>query len=91
MPEKNNIRTIIVTSVLTTVVVILLVLGVVRANREKIAVYFLGGSSANTSPIQTLPGESAVVSAVKKTNPAVVSIVITKNVPVAERYFGFPF
>jgi serine protease Do len=38
-----------------------------------------------------LPGESAVVSAVKKTNPAVVSIIITKNVPVAERYFGFPF
>jgi hypothetical protein len=40
MPEKNNIRTIIVTSVLTTVVVILLVLGVVRANREKLRSIF---------------------------------------------------
>lgn len=43
----------------------------------------------NTAPSGPVGGtqEEAVVSVVKKTNPAVVSIVITKDVPVIERYY----
>lgn len=35
--------------------------------------------------------ESAVISAVEKVSPAVVSIIVTKDLPVVERYYSDPF
>ncbi|MBI4128931.1 MAG: trypsin-like peptidase domain-containing protein, partial [Parcubacteria group bacterium] len=35
--------------------------------------------------------EEAVITLVEQTSPAVVSIIITKNLPVLERFFGNPF
>ena len=49
----------------------------------------LPGASETGERVETelLGSESLVVSAVEKANPAVVSIVVTKDVPVIERYY----
>ena len=70
-------------------------------NNPQIARFFTGDTSAtiqNNTTSEAQPGESfndeqgksyesLVVQAVDKANPAVVSIVITKDVPVVERFF----
>jgi serine protease Do len=43
--------------------------------------------SVDESLLTTSDGESGVVKAVEKANPAVVSIVVTKDVPIIERYY----
>ncbi len=44
-----------------------------------------------TTETKVVKEESAVIEAVKKANPAVVSIIITKDLPKIERYFYNPF
>ncbi len=41
--------------------------------------------------VVTVEEESAVISAVEKVSPAVVSIIITKDLPIIERYYSDPF
>ena len=48
------------------------------------------GDSSTTNKNQDLNNQSLVVSAVKKVSPAVVSIIITKDVPKMEQYFTSP-
>ncbi|MBX4198385.1 trypsin-like peptidase domain-containing protein [Candidatus Parcubacteria bacterium] len=91
MVDRNVIRLTVFVSVITAIVVMLLGVVVVRANRERIGSYLLQGAQNTAGTIQTPASDSAVVSAVKKTNPAVVSIVVTKDVPIIERYYNTPF
>jgi serine protease Do len=44
-----------------------------------------------TAKIVKVEEESAVVTAVEKTSPAVVSIIITKDLPIIEQYYSDPF
>ncbi|MFA5871339.1 MAG: trypsin-like peptidase domain-containing protein [Parcubacteria group bacterium] len=48
-------------------------------------------SKSNTQTISVPDEESAVIQAVKKDSPAVVSIIISKNVPQATDFFSDPF
>ncbi|MFC1678117.1 S1C family serine protease [Patescibacteria group bacterium] len=45
----------------------------------------------NQEKIVTIEQESAVISAVEKVSPAVVSIIVTKDLPIIERYYSEPF
>jgi S1-C subfamily serine protease len=48
-------------------------------------------AQANKEIIKTVEEDSAVVEAVEKVSPAVVSIIITKDLPIIERYYSSPF
>ena len=58
----------------------------------------LSGHKINTEPVENqdarqvvkLEEESAVISAVEKSSPAVVSIIISKDLPVIEKYYSEP-
>lgn len=92
--NNNNLGVIIATSALTAVLVMLVGLGVVSENREKIGTYLLAGANnsvSETNTIQTPASQSSVVKAVEKSNPAVVSIIVTKDVPIIERNYSSPF
>lgn len=56
---------------------------------EKITKKIDGGEKEET--IKVVKEDSAIIDAVKKANPAVVSIVITKDVPKLEQYYSNPF
>ncbi len=43
------------------------------------------------STVKTVDQESAIISAVDKVSPAVVSIIITKDLPIIERYYTNPY
>lgn len=92
--NNNQLGVAIATSALTAVLVMLVGLGIVSENREKIGTYLLAGANnaaSETNTIQTPASQSSVVKAVEKSNPAVVSIIVTKDVPIIERYNGSPF
>jgi S1-C subfamily serine protease len=94
MPEQNNSRKIVVTSAITAIVLMLFGALIVSANRQRIAQYLLGNTSQSINApetIQTITGQGSVVNAVKKANPAVVSIIVSKNVSMIERYTPFDF
>src|SRR4051812_4925076 len=89
MEDRNRIGVTILASALTALIVILLLVGLVAANRQKIGAYLLAGGSQRQGSSQTIAtpeGQSSVVQAVQKSNPAVVSIIVTKDVSVVERY-----
>ncbi len=56
---------------------------------EKITKKINGGEKEET--IKVVKEDSAIIDAVKKADPAVVSIVITKDVPKLEQYYSNPF
>jgi S1-C subfamily serine protease len=83
--ESKSIISVIIASIVTTVVVVTLIFSLAVHNKEKVAALLLGNSS--TTGVQTVSaGDNAIVEAVKKSNPAVVSIIVTKDAPVYERY-----
>jgi serine protease Do len=99
---SKNIISYFLTSLLSTVIILAIGLGFVWNFRVNIFNYFakeyfkemqnpnnnLGNENAgNVAGNQPLfSQESLVINAVKKTNPAVVSIIISKNVPKYEEY-----
>lgn len=48
-------------------------------------------SALNAEYVPQTTQEESIISAVKENSPAVVSIIITKNIPVMERYYYNPF
>ncbi len=50
-----------------------------------------GGPFSRTQTMTTVNDESAVVKAVEKVSPAVVSIIVSKDLPKVEQYYGDPF
>lgn len=81
----------IVAGAVGAILTLILVVGWANRNPAQVATLLnlnVGAvvSADNTSPV-LIGQDQNVVSAVKKANPAVVSIVITKDVPVIERYY----
>lgn len=85
--EMNSTQKIIATSVITAIITSLIVgagfLSYAK-NHPGVLEGSIGRSSNNHVVSQS---ENAVVDAVKKANPAVVAITISKNVPTYERYY----
>jgi len=96
MDYKDIVRHSIILSILTTLLTVLVV-GIVLLMWIKYSPHTFS-QITNLSPLQSAQTnntskqplysfESVVVDAVKKANPAVVAITISKDVPVYERYF----
>ncbi len=86
----NHNNTHLVFSFLAGIAGAALLLLVVFHNPTLVQQLRAGGAQVATSSTQFIPAttqEAAVVDAAKKAKPAVVSIVISKNVPVVERFY----
>ncbi|MDD5721556.1 MAG: trypsin-like peptidase domain-containing protein [Candidatus Pacebacteria bacterium] len=89
---NKNFISVFLTSLLSFLVVILIGVGIIWHYRANIFGYFAkeyltemqNGNIKLNEKITTLSQDSFVINAVKKTNPAVVSIIISKNVPKYE-------
>lgn len=91
---KNNKNTIIISAIASALTVFILVatlFALIATKTVSLGDYF-GTQSTNQplgKPISTgtAAEESSVINAVKKANPAVVSIIITKDVPIYEQHY----
>lgn len=63
--------------------------GVYNWMREKTGIELPAVERAET--VVTVKEESAITEAVKKASPAVVSIIVTKDIPIIEQYWSDPF
>lgn len=91
--NKKNIATVVATSGVMFVFFCFVVFAYVSAHRASVAAFLLGGrveqNIASGEPMVTrdvVSEENRIVDIVEKVNPAVVSIVITKDVPILEKY-----
>lgn len=94
---KKNKKTIVLAVIIhgvLTLIIALAVAGFVYVHRVEIANYFARYYLAHIEEQRTEQNvppifleETAIVDVIAKTNPAVVSIVVTKDVPIIERYF----
>lgn len=98
-PIDKTVFVAIATSVITVIVIGVIGLGEVAANKNAILAYFgeqylsaVKAQTATSTPAggALLTQDALVTSAVEKASPAVVSIVITKDVPVMQEYMA-PF
>jgi S1-C subfamily serine protease len=93
--HKTTIVVSFITSALTVVILALIGSGIILANNSfflnKIASFLNNNkftlSNNGTVKRDVASEESSIISAVERANPAVVSIVITKDVPIIERYY----
>lgn len=77
-------------AILSSLITLMVVVGVVYVARDKIVGYIkteLAFQSPTPVQLQPVSDNKQIVSSIEKVNPAVVSIVITKDVPVYERYY----
>lgn len=88
---KNNKTTIIVSTIssVLTILIFAIVLIILLATKTISLNNSLLSTSQPTGPVQvnSTAEESNVINVVAKANPAVVSIIITKDVPVFEQYY----
>lgn len=99
----SPMKKVVLTTVATSVAVFLICFGIVYANRGRVFTWFAKqyvadsekiaidstkekGDDKSSAPV-LFSQDGLVTDAVKKTNPAVVSIVISKNVPKYETYY----
>lgn len=94
---KNN-KSVIITSVCSSILTVLVILGsltaILAANSGSITIAgqtITKTSSTKTVQVNSEAEQSSVINAVSKANPAVVSIVITKDVPKIQQYQQNPF
>ncbi len=69
--------------------------GLVLASAQTFSTPSSSGQALSNDSVSSLPSfassqEQSIVTAVQKTEPAVVSVIISKNVPVIERYYRQP-
>jgi serine protease Do len=68
--------------------------GVFTSQSGNLFSFFKNPKSQNTtdsSKVVTVEEESAVINTVEKSSPAVVSIIVTKDLPILEQYYSEPF
>ena len=89
MDETRNSSDIAKTVLLSSTLTILIVLAILFIARKPIASFLVGAQQAEESRVQpvAIPADESLVEMISKANPAVVSVVITKDVPVYEQYF----
>jgi serine protease Do len=86
--ETANTNRTIAVSALTTIIILLLAGVVAIANRDGIAAYFnVAAADNSTLSLDADEQQSQVEKIVTQVNPAVVSIVISKEIPVLEHYY----
>ncbi len=85
---KNNKTTILISSV-SSIVTVFVAATVFTAMISTGFISISGAGTTQTGTIKTdlVAEESTIIDVVKKANPAVVSIVITKDLPAIERYY----
>jgi len=97
---KENKKTLIISLIISLIVVIIsgLVIGSLCLTNKnlvaRVVTFLLNNSNLNNNntsvkqpSYEILPEEARIVNIIDKVNPAVVSIVITKNVPIIEQYY----
>lgn len=85
--HSGNIAQVIL---ITSFVVLLIVGGTLYITRDHIIAYALRSSlidTVSTEESATQSTEEQIVTMVERVNPAVVSVIVTKDVPVYERYY----
>jgi serine protease Do len=89
MEEMKNQNNLAKTVVVSSGVTLLIVLAVLFIARKPITTFLLQGmvQPELVSPVETVVKEEPLVTMVAKANPAVVSVVVTKDVPVYEQYY----
>jgi serine protease Do len=80
--ERQTLKTVLISAV-TSLIVVVIALSVFSVTRRQ---NIPDISNQGNQISNTASGEATVIGAVKKANPAVVSIIITKDEPVLERY-----
>jgi len=97
---KHELRTILITGVVASFATTLVIAGIIgtflvkRGGMDLVRHPFAIQKETSSATPVTSFDESAVVAAVKRANPAVVAITISKNVPIYEEYYErvpFPF
>lgn len=76
--------------ILSSVLTLLIVMGVLFSARGAIVEYILTQVPANEPVVRSIAGthnDEMIISSIERVNPAVVSVIITKDVPVYERYY----
>lgn len=96
---KENKKTLTISLVISLIVVLItgFIIGVICLTNKnlvaRITTFLLNNSNLNNNTsiekpsYEVLPEETRIVNIIDKVNPAVVSIVITKNVPIIEQYY----
>ncbi len=89
MEETRNSSEIAKTILLSSTITLVIVLAVLFIARKPIAVFLVGSVtiSESSKPIEMTTIQEPLVEMIAKANPAVVSIIITKDVPVYEQYY----
>ncbi len=89
MEETRNSSNIAKTILISSVATLLIVLAVLFIARKPIATFLLKETAV--APVVNIPtvlsAEESLVSMIAKANPAVVSVIVTKDVPVYEQYY----
>lgn len=92
--EKQESKTL-VTVVLAVIITFILTVPAATVSTYLIFKTFPEGKvvtmTAEEKTVQVLNEQSAIVDAVKKAEPAVVSVIITKDLPIIEQYWENPF
>lgn len=82
--ESNNVARIII---ITSIMSVLIVLGIAYISRGLILSYVTQAIPITEKPLIENISSEQVVSTVETVNPAVVSVIITKDVPLYEQYY----
>ncbi|NMB92077.1 MAG: PDZ domain-containing protein [Parcubacteria group bacterium] len=94
--HKTSLLISVCVSLLTILFCVLIAGGIFLFNKNlivKVADFVINNSSikfnasSQKPSYEILPEEARIVNIVEKTNPAVVSIIISKNVPIIEKYY----
>ncbi len=89
MDETRNSSEIAKTILISSTITLVIVLAILFIARKPIATFLVGSAVVQESyvPTNTVSPEEPLVEMIAKANPAVVSVVITKDVPVYEQYY----
>ena len=90
MEETKSRLSVAKVALLSSVFTLLIVLGAGFIARNYVLNYLkteLATTDGTTTAVSVLPAEQPLVEMIEKVNDAVVSVVITKNVPVYEQYY----
>ena len=86
MQSENIAKTVLITSTL----VIFIIVGMLYLARDAVVNYLIAETVSPTITneiINTRTAEEQIVTMIERVNPAVVSVVVTKDVPIYERYY----
>jgi serine protease Do len=86
MNEQVSVAKVVILSSLLSVI-LLCALGFIA--RDVLLSYMQPNNSVENKPVQSVSVEDMVVQSIHNVNPAVVSVLVTKDVPVYEQYYEF--